>query len=573
MTVVFLSPIDEQILNETVTQRSNVSSERITAAPTEHSWLVWIQGPNHRSVHVLNQQSDILFSAHHPIRLRRFAHAELGESIQIAVPALGHSLTSYGCFGIHAQVKTLGAAEQIVDDNNYIDNVQRLLICTIPEYSKKSRASLHEILMVPKGLDPLLTVAAEEIISGAINTGTMARLNQLRSTPLAPAVVRALAAELLEHIDAGHSEDAEGPYILLLREIILSAEECLYVALKRLRNRIKVAEVDDRPSIAAINARSQELAPLIHTSLLDPQDLPESAESDYEWEFYVVLGPFDPEKATASLPRQLQLLRFLADTRDPALELVYRAGTRIDPVTDLPNVTFEIIVRYSRTANPEDLAGTRRKAQMLSMMLHSVFNESYSFSYGYEQPILPRSQWTKKDNNSESVSLVPSRALSGWPDWGLYLTLTHEVESETLFEMILTAMSEHLDAEIPGDSDTSFVDELIGNINESARKLQMRAILTAKSDDLETFLNVVGDQFGLVVDSDQSTIALKPALALARFHPPFRNLPTYGSPPPLRLTIQEAAFPAAGVELGEVQIRLSHDLAKRGSPIRETGTD
>jgi hypothetical protein len=547
-TIVILSPMDTDI--RSLLADRHVSMEKDTPIADGLAWLAWVQGPNQRSAHILSHDKEIAFYENQEVILRVFVDAQLGESLHLSFPALNQAITSYSCFGIRAQVKALDPSKSVSVDNKYMDNVQRVLHFDLTQQQSKIENRLEEVLIVPKGLDPVLTVAAEEIATGAVNVGTNKRLNQLRSKVSAPAVVRNLAAELLSRID--NSPIGNQPNVLILHERIYSAEECLYVHLKRLRDVMEKAEPLDEPGLIAVNERRHELVPLVHPVLLDPQDLPESTDSAYDWAFYAVLGPFDTAKAKASLSRQLEVLRFLANTRDPDLELVYRATTRIDPVTDLPNTTFEIIVRYLRKGAR---GSTRRSARALGLMLQAVFTDVYSFKYGNRRPVLPRSQWIKQDTaSSESVRLFPAHAIDRWPDWGLFLTLAHEAASETSLEMILTTVAEPAQEEPLQDG--AVAHEFFDSPTDVSRMLKIQAQLTAGPEYIELFDGVIRGQFGMTDDIDEQPL-LRPRSALARFHPPFADIPTYGTPPPLRLQIEGAAFPAVGVELGKVEIRLS----------------
>jgi hypothetical protein len=569
MTIVVVSPPDPAIL-KTVSD-SLAEPHREFAAGRGH--VVWIEGPLQRTAVRMER-------GFRPVQLPGEAQADIscrvdpgrGVSATLRLRLSSNNTFQVRFAGIGPSGGTLSMAAgsgQLVLARTYADKVQRIITLSIPDDAGLRTPDVHESLLVPESLDSALTSSAREIASDTTNQKTGRRLTAISENPVATELTRSLAAKLslLENC-AG---DALGPVVVFLPHASYSAEESLYIALRDLRRDAEQRDVSDAGWLDAVGVRMRQLAPAVFPFLLDARDRPKAADDNYEWAFYGSLGAFDPAKAEASLQRQLDTLRVLADIGDTSIQVVYRLVTQVDRVTELPNTKFEIIVRYESLGDPNGDAerARRRTARSIGTLLHSVVGEAYSINYAEERPVLsygPSPESTQRFR----FTLIPDGHIAHWPDWGLLVSLAHEMGRDSSLEFVLRASA---------STSTSVADSLLDTVlrmdaRDSQRFLDLGVSLEIMDGENDAFVALIQSQFSLHPSPVAQAATVTPVQAIRRFHPPFGELPARPGVkgPRLRLLVEPTTFPTSGLELGSVEVRLAKsdrsEVARIGSQDR-----
>jgi hypothetical protein len=415
----------------------------------------------------------------------------------------------------------------------------------------------------------------------------------------------------------------------VLSRNVLSAREWKYLRCVSVHDQLK-SLMDNVPVYQAMNAydaAAREIAPEVRTTLLaarhrGPVSPPGGASGGAQLIFYARLGPYDQEETAQSLPRQLTLLRAIADLNDPNLILRYRLQTGRDK-DGIMRASYHIacVTRGRMPAEIEDLR------EGLGQLIHIAFAGAYSISYTtieveQEEAVLDLTQlanyWVEiRRRSSADGTRFEYR---GMPDWALIADFLRSLDDVTYVELqISMAAPESQTTEGPGaeEADDLSHAEVGGVEGETASQVLSRLLRQEARDPRRLRVRILvgserplpaalaesvgaelagGSPFAITGSESSGELeseyqrdtdpGLSPVEALRVFHPPFGRMfyTTGHRRPDLDLMTQEPRFPATGIYIGKARIRqvrsdeqidvrlLSVDRLRHAYVIGKTGT-
>ncbi len=374
-------------------------------------------------------------------------------------------------------------------------------------------------------------------------------------------------------------------------------KQCIAVAehLKRLQDRLP--EIVSAP-YGEYEKIARELAKDVRVNLLELRHKGPAVSADSETlgELQLVilvrLGAYGGEDAIRSLPRQLTLLRTIADLQDQNLCLRYRLQTWRDS-TNIMHALYDVICT-TRGYSQEEIDELR---QGLGQLIHITFTGAYSISYTLDQvkaqeetaDIRQSTPWWVEIGRVADKDGIPL-PFRGTTDWGLIIDLLRSLNELTVVELHCTGLPharELTDGEYSTESRSSKDEylaegsmsaaqlflEMLGREHDDPRRLSLRVFVGSKEPVPTAIVNSIGielaganhfqllDRTASIItegsDTHRAEHGLNPVAALRIFHPPFgRIYSTAGEGKYyLDLATNESQFPPTGILLGKARIR------------------
>lgn len=413
----------------------------------------------------------------------------------------------------------------------------------------------------------------------------------------------ALLREALDMLEDGSDYLAEDEVLALSRHCILSAkilsvsewkyQQCISVAeqLKRLQDRIP--EIVSAP-LGEYAGVARDIAVDVRVNRLELRHKGPVLTSESETKgtsqlvLFARLGPFG-EEAVKTLPRQLTLLRTIAELQDPHLTLRYRLQTWRDSA----NVMHAI---YDVICTTEGLTQIQIEElrQGLGQLIHITFTGAYSIGYTVDPAqvesetvdIRESSNWWAEIGRvfNENGEPLPFR---GMTDWSLIIDLLRSLNELTIVELQCSAMPFSKEATPQKKSDVlepahdeynveesksavQIFTEMLEREKDDLRRLSLRIFVGGKEPLPAAIVNSIGVELAganhfqvlerinkIFSEDEQKLLGLSPIEVLRTFHPPFGTIyPTAGEGRfDLDLKTNESQFPPTGVMLGKARIR------------------
>lgn len=493
---------------------------------------------------------------------------------------------------------------------------------TFVEAPKSLRATDHKVFAVAgliySGREPQLAMSQkrmEHITSDDVlrvdsvmhhASSYLRTLDANRSEHLLP--IRSLGI-LLDRQDSIQDDDI----LFLTRHCILSDgiltnEELQYLQCIDVARKLKDAQEHVfRPELLAApyaeyEKNAREISRRIRVGLLEvrhkgPAVIDEKSQTTEEPQLVIFarLGAYSDE-SIKSLPRQLTLLRTIADMQDPSLRLHYRIFTEKDP-SGMMLAFFDVIC----TARGKSQAEIESFREGLGQVIHIAFTGAYSIAYTTGDELLfnvaesvRRSVewWTELRISNDSVA-----ASLNIPDWGMVVDLLRSLSEPVVIELQCSALPfaaeiDHDTTAVGGqmadgeNSVNSIFSELLSKEGKDKRRLQLRVFLGSKAPLAPSVISSIGiemagaNPFRILESSNPLDVSYRsdvdlprysPVLALTIFHPPFGDI--YATArrkrEALLIPTNETAFPT-GIVVGtshvrhvradeEIEIRISDD--------------
>lgn len=387
---------------------------------------------------------------------------------------------------------------------------------------------------------------------------------------------------------------------LVLSDKILSLSEWRYEQMMRLVDEFDRLRRYDPVRLSSAQAqyevKARSYAKDVREELVRRSHLGETAD-DHPTERVLMLaslGVYSQDDATETLPRQLGLLRTIAELSEAHIALRYRFKTVKDETFPGLNAQFEIILS-SATTDGDEFESLR---ESLGQLLGNTFRGAYTFSYshrnvssleessGEEDVIEIRPEWTHPDHESP----VPAS------DMGVIGDLLRALEQELTLELVCVGAPRSDDGFQPAVTNAELVQAVIQGHRSlrqasrdlsaatmlrdtnagdpDGRRLAVQLLLRSQQRIPDSLVSAIGvalcgsGKFTWSRDPVRLTATslapgqrggwdfVSPAAALKVLHPPHAEM--YGGTPyssrPLAIPADADALGSTGVVLGSARV-------------------
>ncbi len=483
---------------------------------------------------------------------------------------------------------------------------------TFPETPRALRSTTHKLYavanMIYSGREPLVAksqkrmaqIISDDIlrIDEVLQHASEYRIN-LDANKIEYSILSHSIETLLERQDSIQDDEILTLFrhCLLSEGILVSDEwrynQCIQVAekLKRLQERINEPEILAGP-YAEYEKTAREIAKRVRVSMLQirhkgPIVNEEASQNSDELQLvlFARLGTYSDE-SIKSLPRQLTMLRTIADLQDQSLKLHYRIYTEKDP-TGMLLAFFEVLC----TTQGKSQFEIELLREGLGQIIHIAFTGSYTITYTMDNETLlsVAGNVRRSVNWWTELHILPavSSPYKVIPDWGMVVDLLRSLAEPVIIELQCSALPYEIptpgltsvkELAIPTDyvpkhdnTVKNIFTELFMEEGNDKRRLQLRIFIGSNIQLPLSVINSIGIEIAgsnptKITESSDSIDAQQrfqspkfsctPVHALTIFHPPFGDVyatAKHGKNE-LRIPTDENLFPQ-GISLGKAHVR------------------